>query len=66
MPNWVHRTLAERSLEDKEPAFRAAGAVRHGIDEETLESPIRKVIVAGASCRVDLSLCADRILITTF
>lgn len=66
MPNWVHRTLAERSLEDKEPAFRAAGAVRHGIDEEALESPIHKVIVTGASCRVDLSLCADRILITTF
>lgn len=66
MSNWVHRTLTERSLEDKEPVFRVAGAVRHDIDEETPESPIHKVIVTGASCRVDLSLCADRILITTF
>lgn len=43
-----------------------AGAVRHDIDEYTLENPIHKVIVTGALCRVDLSLCADRILITTF
>lgn len=65
-PSWVHETLAERSLEDKEPVLRVAGDVRHDIDEDALESSIHKVIVTGALCRVDLSLCADRILITTF
>lgn len=58
--------MAERSLEDKEPVFHMVGAVRHGIDEEALESPTHKVIVTGEVCRVHLSLCADRILITTF
>ena len=62
VPNWVHRTLAERSLGDKEPAFPVAGAIRHDIDEGTLESLIHKVIATGivpcgfiAVCRQDFN-----------
>lgn len=43
--------------------IHVTAAVRHGIDEH---STIHKVIVPVAWCRADLSLCADRILITTF
>lgn len=52
--------------EGKEPVIHVTGAVRQGIDEHARERAIHKVIVPGAWGRADLSLCADRILITTF